>query len=192
MAKGNFLTVQSGRYKGKKIPLPSAVRGNVNCTPALLKKALFSILDSMHLSGEIDRTESVFADLFGGSGQMGFEAVSQGFGASVIFEIDSERQKELKKLFENYPGEISCFKRDAFRQYDMEEIMKYQYRIYFLDFPYSFWKKDSEKLHRLCTDILSLPGKNFIFVQSPENPDWPEFTFRQAGNSFLLSSTSDK
>ena len=75
------LSIQSGIYKGRKVLVPSAIKGNSNFTSALLKKSVFSILDSLDLQGDISLSESLFIDLFAGSGQMGLEAVSRGFEA---------------------------------------------------------------------------------------------------------------
>ena len=61
------LSIQSGLYKGRKVPVPAAIKGNSNFTSALLKKSIFSILDSFGLQGKISIEDSLFVDLFAGS-----------------------------------------------------------------------------------------------------------------------------
>ena len=92
------LSIQSGIYKGRKVLVPSAIKGNSNFTSALLKKSVFSILDSLDLQGDISLSESLFIDLFAGSGQMGLEAVSRGFKNTVFFELDKNRFRSLKEF----------------------------------------------------------------------------------------------
>lgn len=182
------LSVQSGIYKGRKIPTPDTVKGNSNFTSALLKKSVFSILDSFDLQGNILLSESIFIDLFSGSGQMGLEAVSRGFKNTIFFELDKNRFRGLKKFMPTIRDDFVLLHRDAFRYFDSFESNENESLVFYIDPPYSFWENNSEKIYRLTNDIRkSYPNQNLILlVQSPKNPKWDFFEHRQTGNNCLL------
>lgn len=74
----------SGTLRGKVIPFLNSRYGDADITPQRVKGALFSMLGE-HLDGK------VFIDLFSGSGQMGFEAMSRGADTVVFNEADRSR-----------------------------------------------------------------------------------------------------
>ncbi len=74
----------SGELKGRVIPFSNKKYGNADITTQKVKGALFSAIGE-YLDGMI------FIDLFGCSGQIGFEALSRGASKVVINEIDRER-----------------------------------------------------------------------------------------------------
>lgn len=184
----NTLSVQSGIYKGRKIPVPTAIKGNSNFTSALLKKSVFSILDSFDLQGKIVISESLFIDLFSGSGQMGLEAVSRGFKNTVFFELDKNRFRNLKEFFPTIRKDFLLLHRDSFRYYDAFEKDSIHSFVFFIDPPYSFWENDSDKIYRLTMNIReSFQNENLVLlVQSPKDPHWENFEARQVGNNTLL------
>lgn len=186
------LSIQSGIYKGRKIPVPSAIKGNSNFTSALLKKSIFSILDSFDLQGQISIEDSLFVDLFAGSGQVGLEAVSRGFKNTIFFELDKNRFRGLKEFLPAIRKDFVLLHRDSFRYYDAFDSSSVSSIVFYIDPPYSFWEKDSEKILRLTANIRdAFKNKNLILlVQAPKNPNWENFDARQAGNNTLLVSTS--
>jgi 16S rRNA (guanine(966)-N(2))-methyltransferase RsmD len=186
------LSIQSGIYKGRKVLVPSSIKGNSNFTSALLKKSVFSILDSLELQEKISLSESLFIDLFAGSGQMGLEAVSRGFKNTVFFELDKNRFRSLKEFLPSIRKDFILLHRDSFRYYDSFESSDADSLVFYIDPPYSFWEKDSEKIHRLTMNILDAfhDRKIILLVQSPKNPNWERFESRQVGNNTLLVSES--
>ncbi len=74
-------TIIGGDFKGKKLPLPS--KSTTRATKAIIRGSVFDTL-------QFDIVGSTFAELFGGSGSMGLEALSR--GASEIFFIEKERE----------------------------------------------------------------------------------------------------
>ncbi len=188
----NTLSIQSGIYKGKKVLVPSSVKGNSNFTSALLKKSVFSILDSFDLQEKISLSESLFIDLFAGSGQMGLEAVSRGFKNIVFFELDKNRFRSLKEFLPTIRKDFILLHRDSFRYYDAFEKEEKDSLVFYIDPPYSFWEKDSDKIHRLTMNIRDAfhDRKLILLVQSPKNPNWENFEVRQVGNNTLLVSES--
>lgn len=74
----------SGTLRGKTIPFQNRRFGDADITPQKVKGAVFSMLGE-RLEGK------VFIDLFSGSGQMGFEALSRGADTVVFNEADRLR-----------------------------------------------------------------------------------------------------
>jgi len=74
----------AGSLRGKVIPFMNSRYGDADITPQRVKGALFSMLGE-HMTGK------VFIDLFSGSGQVGFEALSRGADSVIFNEIDRSR-----------------------------------------------------------------------------------------------------
>ncbi|RHX80795.1 RsmD family RNA methyltransferase [Leptospira yasudae] len=178
------LKVQTGKLKGKSIETPPAVAGNTNFTPAILKKSVFDIIGSLVLKGRLIPEESAFIDFFAGSGQMGLEAVSRGFAKVVLYELAWERSDSLRKLFAKLGDNCFIYRKDVFRFYDKLEIPETS-RVFFLDPPYSFWEKKTDKIKSLADALLSEETTVAVFVQSPIDPGWSDFETRKFGKNFL-------
>jgi len=78
-------SIIGGDFKGKKLPLPS--KTTTRATKAIIRGSVFDTL-------QFDIVGATFAELFGGSGSMGLEALSR--GASEIYFI--ERDKEVCRI----------------------------------------------------------------------------------------------
>ncbi|QSW37861.1 RsmD family RNA methyltransferase [Candidatus Vidania fulgoroideae] len=74
------MVILSGNLKNRRIPYHGNIKLVVRPTLSLVRKSLFSILDS-HICG------AVCLDLFCGTGSLGFEAVSR--GASFVYFVDN-------------------------------------------------------------------------------------------------------
>ena len=85
--KSLFTTISAGKYKGKKIALPSL--DSTRSTKAILKGSLFDTL-------QYDMVDEVFVEVFGGSGSMGLEALSRGAGHAYFIEKDKAAFGTLK------------------------------------------------------------------------------------------------
>lgn len=83
------MRIIAGDYKGRKIKPP--IGFDVRPTTDKVKEALFSIL-------MYDIDESVFCDLFSGSGNVGLEALSR--GADKVYFCDKSRDS-IKLIREN-------------------------------------------------------------------------------------------
>ena len=82
-----FTTISAGKYKGKKIILPSLE--STRSTKAILKGSLFDSL-------QYDIVDEVFVEVFGGSGSMGLEALSRGAKHAYFIEKDKAAFSTLK------------------------------------------------------------------------------------------------
>ncbi len=88
------MKIITGSLKGRKIPFENKKFKNADITPQKVKEALFSILGSKIYG-------AVFLDLYGCSGQIGFEAYSRG-AEVIINERDKQRFDFIWKTAEKY------------------------------------------------------------------------------------------
>lgn len=158
--KSSKITISAGQYRGRKISLPPAVAGHRHFTPALLKEAVFQILENRQHKG-------TFWDLCSGSGQMGLEALSRGYSPVHLVELDRQRFQWLKREVKGYP--VILHNKDFLRT--VPQILEAP-SVCFLDLPYSFW--DREMCPRLDTFLGSFQKHGevgqfpFILVQAPQ------------------------
>ncbi|WP_263832734.1 16S rRNA (guanine(966)-N(2))-methyltransferase RsmD [Sulfurospirillum oryzae] len=82
-----FTTISAGKYKGKKLELPSLE--STRSTKAILKGSLFDTL-------QYDILDETFVEVFGGSGSMGLEALSRGAKHAYFIEKDRAAFSTLK------------------------------------------------------------------------------------------------
>lgn len=187
------LRIQTGRWKGKSIPIPSQVKGNSNFTPAILKKSIFSILDGMREKGKIQFAKTAFIDLFAGSGQMGMEALSVGFAKVLFYEMAKERFTGLVELLKSHREQASLFKKDSFRQHsNLPEMDGIEHFVYFIDPPYLHWNGKNEKIHTLIEGILASSNlPKTILIQAPNQPKLEGYESRVLGNHSLYLIQSE-
>jgi len=88
--KKKILTTQiiAGKYKGKKIELPSL--DVTRSSKARVKESFFNVL-------QFDIIDKVFVEAFAGSGSIGLEAVSRDVKKSYFIELDKSSYNTLVK-----------------------------------------------------------------------------------------------
>ena len=84
------MIITAGQFKGQKIVAPDE-----NITRPTLSKVRMSVFNT--LQAIMDYENKTFLDMFSGSGIMGLEALSRGFGAVVAFEKNPKVASVLKK-----------------------------------------------------------------------------------------------
>ncbi len=103
------LQIQAGKYKGKKIQIPS--KTTTRSTKSILKGSVFDSLQNTI----IDKT---FVEVFGGSGSMGLEALSRGAKMAYFIELNSSAYKVLQHNCQNIdPLHTKVLKGDSFDIY---------------------------------------------------------------------------
>ncbi len=107
------LRISSGTLKGKTIPLPPEVKGHREMTPQKVKSALFQLVANRIPAPE----HTLFSDLFAGSGQISFEAVSRGFAKVICCEIDRRRYQALCQLQRHFAlaNQVKIIRGDGFK-----------------------------------------------------------------------------
>lgn len=89
------MRIIAGKYKGRRLETP--VNYDIRPTSEMVKEALFSILMN-------DIHNSVFVDLFSGTGAVGLEALSR--GAEKVYLVD--RSRESIGIIRNNVNKIGC------------------------------------------------------------------------------------
>ena len=123
-----FVTINSGKLKGKKIYLPSKV--TTRSTKSIIKESYFNTI-------QFDIIDKNFIELFAGSGSMGIEAISRGAKRSFFIEKDKRAYdvliNNLKSLnIDNY----TALNGDTFVKFSsiLEKIDEKSY--FYLDPPF--------------------------------------------------------
>ncbi|HLR26824.1 MAG TPA: 16S rRNA (guanine(966)-N(2))-methyltransferase RsmD [Fodinibius sp.] len=124
------MRIITGLLKGRRIHIPKTL--NVRPTTDRVKEGLFSILDARkYIHG------ARVLDLFGGSGNLGFEALSR--GAENVLFVDSNRHniRHIEKVAAEF--EMSDQVRTATSEVErFLEGMPLPYDIIFADPPYDY------------------------------------------------------
>lgn len=136
------MNVISGSVRGLK--LDSVKNPDLRPTKDRIKKSLFDIL-------RFELKDKNFLDLFGGTGQIGIEAFSQGAGKVVIVELDENNVSLIKKNISKIriPNNITLVREDAVKFLDN---YNYNFDIIFLDPPY----KHTNLLENVLNKISNL------------------------------------
>lgn len=191
------LRVTQGKWKGKEIPSPPDVSGHLNFTNSLVKKAIFSLLDSRLLSWGLRFDSVLFCDYFAGSGQISAEAYSLSVKRLLTYELDQTRFRNLHSLFRGLP-DVQLFRKDATKhalKWEMGDEMAY---IFYLDPPYTYWSETParmkgmlEELYRFC---VSTKKPFLILCQIPEHQTtkniWVNvpYKIREYGSHFIIET----
>ncbi len=132
--------INSGNIRGLK--LKSVKNHCLRPTKDRIKKSLFDIL-------RFDLIDKVFLDLFGGTGQIGIEALSQGASKVIIVEKDESNSKIIRENINkiNNSKNIYLYTTDAldFLDHTSESI-----DIAFLDPPYQETELLSNAFNKLA------------------------------------------
>jgi len=92
------MNITGGKYKGQKIIAPD--EKITRPTLSKVRMAVFNTLQSI-----IDFEDKSFFDMYAGSGIMGLEAISRGFGELLACEKNKDVYKVLKNNFSKYEKE---------------------------------------------------------------------------------------
>ena len=166
------MRINSGKYKGRVIHMPKAIRP----TQDKVRKALFDIL------GDIEGLS--FLELFAGSGAVGFEALSRGVSDLVLVEYNRDCLLAIRKNIESLKAR-SCvlYEGEAVKAIDTLQKNNKRFDIIFLDPPY--YKDMSKKILQMlgACDILARNG--FVVAQHFKKEELP----RESGKLVLVKES---
>jgi len=159
--QGEAMRILTGKYKGKKILIPSGIRP----TQEKVRKAIFDILQDVE---GLD-----FLELYAGSGAVGFEALSRGCRSLTMVENNRNCLKVLQKNIEALKLDkgslLPISAEDAIVRFCKKGLA---FDIIFLDPPY-YYNQAKKTLQLLSAyDILAPNG--FIITQYSKNETLPE------------------
>lgn len=89
------MIITAGQYKGQKIQVPSE-----DITRPTLSKVRMGVFNT--LQAIIDFEGKSFLDMYAGSGIMGLEAISRGFGSAVAIERNPKAASIIKNNFKKF------------------------------------------------------------------------------------------
>ncbi len=196
MKKELSTKIIAGKYKGKKIKLPSkeVTRSSKN----ILRESLFNTL-------QYEVIDKNFVEVFGGSGSVGLEALSRGAKHVYFIEFDRESFKILSqntKLLD----EKSCtvIFGDAFERLQdvVDELQKRGERAYFyFDPPFSI-REGMEDIYDKVFDLIKKIPENateMVIIEHMTKMDMPDtigkykfFKKRKFGKSSLSYYTAER
>ncbi|MBQ1705632.1 MAG: 16S rRNA (guanine(966)-N(2))-methyltransferase RsmD [Clostridia bacterium] len=154
------MRIITGIAKGKRLQTPEGL--HTRPTAERVKESIFSII-------QWDLEGREVLDLFGGSGQLGLEALSRGAKHCVIVDGDRSAQRAIEANIRTCGFEKSCtlIKGDAFSY--LQRQKKAAFHIIFLDPPYggAILNRALEEICRI--DILAEGG--IIVCESGETDE---------------------
>ncbi|MCC5907405.1 MAG: 16S rRNA (guanine(966)-N(2))-methyltransferase RsmD [Balneolaceae bacterium] len=89
------MRIITGKLKGRTIPVPKT--GQLRPTSDRTKEGLFSVIDARTY---FDNTRIL--DLFAGSGNLGFEAISRGAENCLFIDSDHQHIKQIEKTAQTF------------------------------------------------------------------------------------------
>ncbi|MBR5538006.1 MAG: 16S rRNA (guanine(966)-N(2))-methyltransferase RsmD [Clostridia bacterium] len=136
------MRIITGTARGKRLQTPDGL--HTRPTSDRVKQSVFNII-------QFDIEGRKVLDLFGGSGQLGLEAMSRGAASCVIVEGDRNAQKAIEANIRNCGFDRGCqlIKGDAFQF--LQRQKPGSYHLIFLDPPYG-----GELLNRAIAEICRI------------------------------------
>ncbi len=171
MKKELSTRIIAGKYKGKKLRLPS--KEVTRSSKSILKEALFNIL-------QFDIVDKNFVEVFGGSGSVGLEALSR--GAKRVYFIEKNRDSyEVLRQNAKSCDENSCvlYYGDAFdKLWDViEDLRRLHEKAYFyFDPPFSIREGYEDIYNQVEQMIKKIPKEvvEAIIVEHMSSYEFPE------------------
>ena len=170
------MRVISGEYKGRIIEINT----NKSFRPTLsrIREDLFNLIE--HSSKlNIDLKESIFCDLFCGSGSIGIEALSRGAKKVIFNDIESLNIESVKKFLQK--SKASNFELYNLNSYNKERNIIEKSNILYLDPPYD------HDLNFLKENIFNRVSPNcLIILESNQKLDYSEILLKKVYKNKIL------
>ena len=181
MEKNLQTRIIGGKYKGKKIKLPSLeVRRS---SKSILRESLFNTL-------QYDIIDSNFVEVFAGSGSVGLEALSRGAKHVYFIELDRKSFEILQKNAKSLEiDKCTLIYGDAFEKiFDiLEDLKRKKEKAYFyFDPPFSIREGKEDIYEKVFETIKKIPKElvEMIIIEHMSKMDMPEKI-----NGFKLAKT---
>jgi 16S rRNA (guanine966-N2)-methyltransferase len=146
-----FTTIQAGKYKGKKLLLPSLER--TRSTKSVLKGSFFDTF-------QYEIIDQHFVEVFGGSGSMGLEALSRGAKHAYFIEYDQKAFSTLKENCKSIDSNATtCYQGDAFKVLPTLLPSFTCKTIFYFDPPFSIREGMDEIYEKTLEVIAKIPPK---------------------------------
>lgn len=145
-------SIVAGKYKGKKIDLPSLE--TTRSSKVIVKESYFNTI-------QFDVIDCTMVEVFSGSGSVGLEALSRGAEFVYFMEKDKAAFKTLNKNIQSL-GATNCrtIYGDSFENIEQvkKELLKSRKKAYFyVDPPFSFREGMEEIYNKMLQMLSALP-----------------------------------
>jgi len=145
-------SIVAGKYKGKKIDLPSLE--TTRSSKVIVKESYFNTI-------QFDVIDCTLVEVFSGSGSVGLEALSRGAEYIYFMEKDKAAFQTLSKNIKSL-NEVNCtaLYGDSFENIHqvIKELSKAKKKAFFyVDPPFSFREGMEEIYDKMLTMLSSIP-----------------------------------
>lgn len=152
MAKSKLSTsIIAGSLKGKEVLLPS--KEVTRSSKAILKESLFNTL-------QFEIYDTVFVEVFAGSGSVGLEAISRGASRALFIEKDNDSFRVLRENTQKLAQESTrCYHGDSFELLPslFQELPEDESTYFYFDPPFSIREGMDEIYDRVIATIEKIP-----------------------------------
>ena len=172
------MRVITGKARGVQLKTPDGM--TTRPTTDRVKEALFSII-------QFEIPGATVLDLFGGTGQLGIEALSRGAKSAVFVDAGEPACRLIRENLKRtrLEGEARVIRSDYM---DYLNRCKEQFQIIFLDPPYA--EVFLENALKRITEIDILQSGGIIVAERPVGKDLPwEFEGYQRSRDYKYGST---
>lgn len=140
-----FTTISSGKFKGKKVFLPSLT--TTRSTKSIVKESFFNTIQNQI-------SDKIFIEVFGGSALMAIQALSNGAKKAYAIEIDRAAYKFAQRniVSLNSP-DIVCINADTFEK-TPNLVMQNDNIILYIDPPFDI-RDGFEKIYDRVWSMLN-------------------------------------
>jgi len=150
----------AGKYKGKKLSLPSlaSTRGTKN----IVRESFFNTV-------AFDIIDKNFVEVFGGSGSMGLEAVSRGVKKAYFIERDREAYRVLKNNSQVIDTNSTIvILGDSFSEFKNIVQKLDNQTIFYFDPPFEI-RDGMENIYRKVEELIKQIPLSFAFLIAIEH-----------------------
>ncbi len=155
----SHLRITGGNLKGRKLYIPSFIRPTQN----KVKKAIFDILGDQVI-------DSIFLDLFAGSGNVGIEALSRGAKFCVFVEKNLKCVSVIKRnIYELELQEKSKIVKEDSEKFVVRHTDKFD--IIFADPPYNYVLK-----RKFIENVIKILNKGIFILEVTKRKKFDEFS----------------
>ncbi len=143
--------VIKGRFKGVELLLPSKKR--TRSSKSIVLESYFNTL-------QFDIVDSVFVELFAGSGSVGIEALSRGAKKVYFFERDREALNSLKTNIAKTDKKLCCvIEGDTFENFSQLFETIGEDSFIYIDPPFSIREGEEDVYNKMISMIKHIPPK---------------------------------
>lgn len=163
------MRIIAGKWGGRQL---AAFRApNVRPTTDRVREAVFSAVHAALMRRGEDFEDVCVADLFAGTGALGFEALSRGAASLTLVESSRRAVAVIRKNIESLQagGQARLIARDVLEWLGEEEAESPACGLVFADPPYGLGK-DAQLLDLIARSAKVAPGALVVMERGARNP----------------------